>query len=624
MDNPGSGARLIASLRLRTTLLIPLLLLCVGGTAISLMILRNIVLGQVRTNLASDLAHSVQTYQNLATQRRELLARESALLADLPSLKALMTGDARTIIDGGAEFWEVSGSDLFALLDRNGKLIASYGRVTLPDNALIQTQLTSALGSAERPVLLDIGGSLFEISVQPLLFGEPSRQSYLGYVAVGYAVDTRVAQEVSQAAAADVSFTVDRKIVASTLTPALQQQMLAHSGLSLRSPVQDRNFSLGRERYLATAVSLPLADGRNSAQLIVLKSYDQASLLIRRVNLWVLTLVALALVVAIGILFSISRTLTRPIHNLVDGARALALGDFEYKLNEEGVQELRELSRAFEGMRIELRRSQASLIDSERLATIGRMASSISHDLRHYLSAMYANAEFMSDSRLPQTQREELFLEVKLAVTGMTDLLDSLLLFTHTGRALHLSVTSLNAVCEQSIALVRAHPAARNISITATERDVLDASVDAGKLTRAVFNLLLNACQAARHGSRPEHVELRLEHDGTSVRIRVSDTGPGVPASIIQTMFLPFVSQGKESGLGLGLTLALQIAQEHGGTIELDQSERETAFTIVLPGCVLLTSGDKQPEVPANTESPAVHPHDVPLVAKQPSWKEAE
>ena len=621
MASSGTGARVMAKLRLRTTLLIPLLLLSVGGTVISLLILREIVLDQVGTNLASDLSHSVQTYQNLASQRRELLARESALLADLPSLKALMTGDARTIIDGGTEFWEVSGSDLFALIDRTGKLIACYGKTQLPGHDILQQQITTALATPEHPVLLEIGGRIFEVSVQPLLFGEPSHQSYLGYVAVGYSVDTQVAREVSQAAAAEVSFIVSGNIVASTLSSNLQRDLVSQSGQLLSAPSQDRNVSLGGERYLATAVPLPLGTGEDSAQLVVLKSYEQASQLIRHVNLWVLTLVGLTFAAATVILFSISRTLTHPIQNLVDGARALALGNFDYQLNEAGVQEIRELSHAFESMRIELRRSQASLLDSERLATIGRMASSISHDLRHYLSAMYANAEFMSDGRLPQQQRDDLFLEVKMAVHGMTDLLDSLLLFTQTGRALHPSITSLNSICEQAIGLVRAHPAARNVSIEAAPGEALEASVDSGKLTRAVFNLLLNACQAARRGAQPARVTLELQNDDEQVRIKVSDTGPGVPASIIETMFLPFVSQGKESGLGLGLTLALQIAQEHGGTVQLEQSEKGTSFTLVLPASILRQSADPDTLQVSHSESGSL---DLPITLRQQRWKEAD
>src|ERR1700685_966204 len=134
-------ARLMDKLRMRTTLLIPLLLLCFGCTPLSLLGLSTIVKQQVRANLSSDLQHSVQTYQNLAQQRRTLLVRESALLADLPSLKALMTADDRTIADGGAEFWQVSGSDFFALLDRSGKLIVAYNRGTPLDRGMVEQGL---------------------------------------------------------------------------------------------------------------------------------------------------------------------------------------------------------------------------------------------------------------------------------------------------------------------------------------------------------------------------------------------------------------------------------------------------------------------------------------------------
>src|SRR5580704_4302984 len=121
--------RLMDRLRMRTTLLIPLLVLSFGCTLLSLLVIRTIVQQQTKTDLASDLRHSVKTYQNIQHQQRELLARESALLADLPSLKSLMTTyDPRTIADGGIEFWQVSGCDFFALLDQNGKLIVSYNR----------------------------------------------------------------------------------------------------------------------------------------------------------------------------------------------------------------------------------------------------------------------------------------------------------------------------------------------------------------------------------------------------------------------------------------------------------------------------------------------------------------
>jgi signal transduction histidine kinase len=589
-------AGLMHRLRMRTTLLIPLLLLCLGFTPISLLILQTIVRQQARAGLASDLQHSVQTYQNLARQRRELLVRESALLADLPSLKALMTADSRTIADGSVEFWQMSGGDFFALLDRGGKLVVSFNRGASLAQPAVAQGLENCLRRPEQPTLLAFDRRLYEISIQPLVFGDKENGSQLGFVATGYAIDENVAREVSEAAAAEVTFTNGSDIVASTLKPDLEQQLVSQEANLLRSPTESRNIKLGNEDYLTASVALDAFGQADQAapipQLVVLKSYEQANLLVSRVNRWVLTLVLVALIAGSAMLVSISQTLTHPIETLVEGTRALALGNFDYKLSEEGVEEIRELSRAFERMRVEMQRTQNELIDSERLATIGRMASSISHDLRHYLSAMYANAEFMSNGSLPQSEREELFLEVGNAVQGMTDLLDSLLLFTQTGRALEPNRNSIPEMIQRAVTLVRSHPAARDVTIEVKGTSPIEAWIDTKKMGRAVYNLLLNACQAARRGNGSPLVTLHLAEDERNIRIEIADNGPGVPESIRETMFLPFVSEGKESGIGLGLTLAQQITHEHGGNVELKETlEGYSVFIITLPKAALQALG---------------------------------
>jgi signal transduction histidine kinase len=583
-------------LRMRTTLLIPLLVLSFGCTLLSLLVIRTIVQQQTQANLASDLQHSVKTYRNFQHQQRQLLARESALLADLPSLKSLMTTyDPRTIEDGGVEFWQVSGADFFALLDRNGKLIAAYNQ----GPALDRARVAQALGTDYQkpdPALLALNDRIFEISTQPLYFGPKENGTLLGFVSVGYAIDEHVAQAVSEAAAAEVTFSVDGRVVVSTLSHDLQQQLVARGDELLQLPTQNRKIQLGSMDYLAASERLTMSGGQQSSvqvpQIVVLKSFEGATQLVHRVNRWVLTLALLALIAGTGMLISISRTLTRPIETLVGGTRALAQGNFDYQLSEDGAEEIRELSRAFERMRIQLQRTQKELLDSERLATIGRMASSISHDLRHYLSAMYANAEFMSDGNISQPEREELMLEVQTAVQGMTDLLESLLLFTQTGRALHPEFESIALMIQRAVGMVRSHPGSRDVKITLNGMSSLEAWVDSKKLGRAVYNLLLNACQAAKRGIGPPQVTLTLYEDDKSIGIRIADNGPGVPAPIRQKIFLPFVSEGRESGIGLGLTLAQQIAQEHGGGITLSQtSKSETVFTINLPKASLQALG---------------------------------
>jgi signal transduction histidine kinase len=205
---------------------------------------------------------------------------------------------------------------------------------------------------------------------------------------------------------------------------------------------------------------------------------------------------------------------------------------------------------------------------------------------------MYANAEFMSDGNISQSEREDLMVEVQTAVQGMTDLLESLLLFTQTGRALHPEFESIALMIQRAVSMVRSHPGSRDVKLTLTGLSSMEAWIDSKKLGRAVYNLLLNACQAAKRGKGPPRVTLNLYEDERSIGIRIADNGPGVPASLRQKIFLPFVSEGRESGIGLGLTLAQQIAQEHGGRIDLDETrEGETVFKVNLPKASLQALG---------------------------------
>jgi signal transduction histidine kinase len=570
--------------RMRTTLMVSLLTVSLALTATCLLIIRVSVQQEIRKGLDSDLDHSLSTFRNIARQRNQMLSREAALLAHQPLLKALMTTqDPHTIQDGSEEFWNISGSDFFALSNANGKLLTYSNRGPALNDDLVAPGLQACMAYSEDPCLIAFGQSLYELSTKPLYFGPPANGSQLGYVVLGYAIDHQVAREVSEAAAAEVAFLVDGGIAATTVSPARL------SDLSLRTQELDgtnalpRRIQLGGETYVAAASGLP-AVGRAKVQLVVLKSYDRASEYLHRVNQWILALGLSALVIGLFLAAAVSRTVTRPLEALVAGTRALARGDFDYHLSTDGAIEVRELGLAFDRMRGELKRTQDELIESDRLATIGRMASSVSHDLRHHLSAIYANAEFMSLARADAEERAELLLEVKEGVQGMTDLIESLLLFSQTGQALRLHQESIASLVERTVYTVRQHPECRDVRIVAANLEPVDAWIDGRKLGRALYNLLLNACQAAKkNGEISPTVIVTLSADEAKVRIGICDSGRGVPAPIRETLFQPFVSANKENGTGLGLTLAQYIAQEHGGEVRLEESSPgKTVFSILL------------------------------------------
>jgi signal transduction histidine kinase len=229
------------------------------------------------------------------------------------------------------------------------------------------------------------------------------------------------------------------------------------------------------------------------------------------------------------------------------------------------------------------RRVQNELIEADRMSVIGRMACSICHDMRHSLSAIYANAEFLERHDLCASERADLVLEIQEAVLAMTERLDSLLQFGSSGRKNPPVHERIALVVERAVAAVKFHPEGRNIPITVGKLPPAEADIDARNLESAIYNLLLNACQAATRSTDVPEVQVHLTEDDERVHITILDNGPGIPASVLGTLFDPFVTAGKPNGTGLGLTFARRIAEEHGGSVCLEESIQEsTVFTLSL------------------------------------------
>jgi signal transduction histidine kinase len=559
-------------------------LIVAGATFCSLLIVRHRMQAQVTDNLTSDLAHSVATFQNLQMQRLSSLDRENALLADLPSLKALMTtSDRRTIEDAGVEFWRVSGNDLFALADNQGHMVTAYTKNHTGSNANLLAGLHTLLGSSATHYLVD-GDHLYACSVRPLYFGRQTDGTLLGYVISGFAIDREILAEISQATAAEATFISEGRAVASTLDAPVVNELTARATQVSHGTSKPVWVELGKERYITEGEDL---SSHSSAplQLIVLKSFDQAQQSIRQIDRLVIIAGVFALILGIGLMAALSKFLTRPLEDLATGVRAFGVGDSSHLLPENGTREVRELSMAFASMRSEILHANQALLESERLATIGRMASSVSHDLRHYLASVYANAEFLASSPLSEAERSDILSDIRTAVHGTTELIESMLIFSRTGAAIRRGHELVATLLERAMTLLRAHPDAAGVTLVANSCDPLTtaAVVDGRQMERAIYNLLLNACQSAHAYTGASSVLATLEVSEGLITLQVEDNGAGVPEGIRSSLFQPFVSEGKQKGTGLGLTLAHCIAAEHGGEVTLVSTRPgETIFRMTI------------------------------------------
>jgi signal transduction histidine kinase len=580
-------------MRLSTRFLLAMLLITAALTTTSLLLVRRSIQNNVRQEIVVNLRNSVGTFENFQHERETMLTRSAELLADLPITRAIMTSpDPVTIQDASQDVWQVAGSDLFVLIDRGGKVVALHTKTPGFTRDAAESYFQRSLNEEDSSHWWFGAHHLYQAFLQPVYRGSPTEGTLLGFLVIGHEIDDRLAREVSKVAASQVAFSYGNEVVATTLTPDQMQSSSVRDLVASSAQRDPRDIEVGKEHFLATSLDLS-GQQTTPVRLSVLGSYDQAAQFLNQLNRYLLLLGLLAVLIGSALVFFVSQTFTRPLGNLVGGVRALERGDFHHPLDPRGGDEVAELTRAFDRMRANLLKSQQDLLESEQLATIGRMASSISHDLRHSLAAIVANSEFLCDGRLTSTQREELYQEVRTGVNSMTDLIDSLLEFARTRESLSPSYSSVCETVHRAVQVVRVHPRYHGTVIEVHCQDQFLGWFDPRKLERALYNLLLNACEAVpQTGGK---VDVTVGETEDSISIQVSDNGPGIEESIREKLFHPFVSYGKENGTGLGLAVVQKIVQDHGGEVILQRTpDQRTVFTIVLPGRVMETVHDVQ------------------------------
>ena len=582
---PNSDEELLPRLRLRTRFLLSMLLITAGLTTTSLLLVRRSVEKNVRQSIGINLRNSVAAFQDFRHEREKMLTSDVALLASLPITRSIMTApDPVTIQDAAPQIYDIARSDLFVLVSRSGKVVAihtnSFGFST--EEAERYFKQSMEVDRDESSHWWFGGHHLYQTFIQPIYRGSPTDGTLIGFLVVGYEINNRLAEQVGKVASSQVAISCGNEVVATTIPPAKLQDTDVQTLLTGSVQEEPHDIEVANERFLATSLELSGA-AVTPVRLSVLGSYDQATKFLDELNRYLLLLGLAAIIVGSGLVFFISHTFTRPLGSLVAGVRALEGGDFHHPLDPRGGDEVAELTRAFDRMRSSLLKTQRDLLESEQLATIGRMASSISHDLRHSLAAIVANSEFLCDSHLTSAQREELYQEVRTGVNLMTDLIDSLLEFARTRESLSPSYGNVCETIQRAVQAVRLHPRHHNRTIDVLCAAQVSGWFDSRKLERALYNLLMNACEAAPQSGG--QVEITAAEVLGAITISVADNGPGIAEQIRNRIFHPFVSYGKENGTGLGLAVVQKIVQDHGGTISVEHTaEGKTVFSMILPG----------------------------------------
>ncbi len=279
-------------------------------------------------------------------------------------------------------------------------------------------------------------------------------------------------------------------------------------------------------------------------------------------------LIALSiLTVIVGVLMALlTRQMLAPLVNVTERARAVAKGDFTPKVAVDSRDEIGELASTFESMVAAISAARERLLTSERLATIGKMAAHVTHEIRNPLSSISLNLELLEDEMPAQSpEARALMRAIQAEINRLTQLTEYYLSFARS-RSFKLEVVDIRSLVADAIGFMRRDFERRKIQadITVGEEALL-VSIDEAQLRQALFNLVRNGAEAMPDGGQLKITILNVPPGFATIEI--DDEGQGIAPELAARLFQPFVTN-KPNGTGLGLVVTQQIVQSHGGTIE--------------------------------------------------------
>ena len=308
---------------------------------------------------------------------------------------------------------------------------------------------------------------------------------------------------------------------------------------------------------------------------------------------FVLILIGLA-VLCLGMFGAtlLARGISRPIRKLAEGTVRIAKGDFSHSIPIDSQDELGHLAGSFNAMTTQLLatreamdKAQKKLVQAEKLASIGRLAATIAHEIRNPLTSVKLNIQKVAeDGRLDALEQEHLSISQE-GIVLIEKFIKELLNFTRVPE-LQLARFPLSQILDESLKLMSDSFKQRKIVVEKKlDPGLPEILVDGDKLRQVFLNLLRNAFEAMENGGKIKLAAATTgDGPGRKIKIRISDNGCGIPEKDWDNIFEPFFST-KSSGFGLGLANARKIIEQHKGTIRVVKKRSPgTAFEILIPG----------------------------------------
>lgn len=508
---------------------------------------------------------SFQAYKSLWQARADGLATVSRILSTMSDIRRVIgTHDPATIRDTASEMWgRVSAEDaFFVVADPQGKVVASLGasRAFAPREEFPEVQAARPRFPEQASGFVERNGELFQVVITPVYVQAAEGSGLLAVLVAGYAVDRRVASLLKdETGGSDFVFTIGKQIIASTL-PAATPVAVTHA------LVEGQNIP--NDDYLSLPTPLMDLRGRNIGQLFILRSFAEAQRRIAMLRTEIVVLWLSAMAASLIVTYFVAKRIMRPVAELDRAAAEIARQNYDHRAVVESGDELGRLATTFNGMCESIQHAREDLTRQERISTIGRLSTSIVHDLRNPLAAIYAGSEMLVDGKLPPPQVQRLATNIYRASRLIQEMLQQLLNVSR-GSSGTPEICAVSDVVSAAWASLEPTAESRHIEIVNEVPASVECPMERARMERVFRNLFENAVEVMPQGGT-----VRVSLNGTNgsngdgvVEIVVKDTGPGIRPEVRARLFQPFVTIGKKNGLGLGLALSRQTLLDHGGDL---------------------------------------------------------
>lgn len=276
---------------------------------------------------------------------------------------------------------------------------------------------------------------------------------------------------------------------------------------------------------------------------------------------------ALAIAAAAAVGVYLMRSISRPVATLHRHVERIGAGNLDARLNMPGNDELAHLGRGIDQMTVDLKKHQTELIEANRLASIGQVASGVAHEINNPLGIILGYVTLLRR----EGDRDELRIiedetrQSLAIVTGLLDLARPVQLTT--------SDVALGEIAREAATRLEETGRSEGVEIRLREAAVPTIVADEGKIRQIAINLLTNAVDAVRESdAKARIVEVSWESRAGHVCLHIDDRGPGISAEATKRLFEPFFTT-RPKGHGLGLAIARTLARAHGGDITLTTRE---------------------------------------------------